>query len=155
MTDSPFSQWLDKAMERYGTNQSRIASRAGLSRTSLHKYMTGVVSPRRRNVEAIVDALLAKAPDVTSETRAAILNEALTAAGLAANTPATRPGDPIDALLSDESLIDFVGYEAGFDDMQTPFTEEEKRQLRAGVSAFIRAWVEQTRGVKRDPPHKK
>lgn len=143
--NNSFSQWLEQVIERYGKSQSAIATHTGLSRTSIHKYVTGAISPRRRNVEAIVDALLAGSSyEDDAAVRIGLLNQGFAAAGLASSAPA-MPRDPLDALLSDESLIEFVGYEAGFDDLKTPFTDEEKEQLRVGINAFIRDWAEQKR----------
>jgi len=147
-SQNPFSQWLEQAIERYGKSQSAIAGHTGLSRTSIHKYVTGAISPRRRNVQAIVDALLAGTPDQDiPAVRALLLDTGLTAAGLASSGPPAVQ-DPLDALLSDESLIEYAGYEAGFDDLKTPFTDEEKDQLRTGINDFIRAWAEEKRRPK-------
>jgi transcriptional regulator with XRE-family HTH domain len=145
-TVTPFGVWLRAARSAKGWTMEELAAEAGTAQAVVSNLERGARNPSRAMVERLSRALYMGSVNDSAQL-ARFQAEAYRAAGFVADA-GIAPTDAMDALLSDESLIEFVGYEAGFDDLKTPFTDEEKQQLRVGINAFIRAWAEQKRKPK-------
>lgn len=143
---TPLGIWLSEAREARGWTLRKTAEMSDLSHVRVSQIENGVTGDvPRETVRRLARALYAGDSDGPGWEK--FESAALDAAGYKTELQAIDLStDPVDILLSDESVI---GYEAGFDDLQTEFTDEDREQLRAGINAFVRAWAEQNRDKKK------